>query len=185
MLLSHEREKLINVIIFFANHTRFLGKTKLCKLLYFLDFGHFKETGRSVTGLEYYAWKMGPVPVALYEEVEMPEPDLGQKVEFVEKPTKRGPMLEVKPLADFDEALFSKRELRMMRGLADEFRDTQAEDMIEAAHLENQPWHKIYVEQGKRQSLIPYELALRRQEGADMREVIDERQAFVEHFGKS
>lgn len=185
MLLSHEREKLINVIIFFANHARFLGKTKLCKLLYFLDFGHFKETGRSVTGLDYYAWKMGPVPVALYEEVDMPESDLGQKVEFVEKPTKRGPMLEVRPLAGFDEALFSRRELRMMQTLADEFRDTQAEDMIEAAHLENQPWHKIYVEQGKRQSLIPYELALRRQEAADMREVIDERQAFVEHFRKS
>src|SRR3990172_2038157 len=42
MLLSHEREKLINAIIFFADNTRFLGKTKLCKLLYFLDFGHFK-----------------------------------------------------------------------------------------------------------------------------------------------
>lgn len=40
-LLSHEREKLINVIIFFANYTPFLGKTKLCKLLYFLDFGQF------------------------------------------------------------------------------------------------------------------------------------------------
>src|SRR3972149_1376061 len=82
MLLSHEREKLINAIIFFADNTRFLGKTKLCKLLYFLDFGHFKETGRSVTGMDYYAWKMGPVPVDLYEEVEAPEPDMADKVEF-------------------------------------------------------------------------------------------------------
>lgn len=127
---------------------------------------------------------MGPVPVALYEEVDMPEPDLGQKIEFVEKPTKHGPMLEVRPLADFDRSLFSKRELSMMQTSADEFRDTQADDMIEAAHLENQPWHRIYVEQGKRQSLIPYELALRSQEAADVREVIDERQVFVEHFRK-
>ncbi|EQD73859.1 hypothetical protein B1A_04740, partial [mine drainage metagenome] len=64
MLISHEREKLINAIIFFAIHTRFLGKTKLFKLLYFLDFEHHKETGRSVTGMDYFAWKMGPVPVA-------------------------------------------------------------------------------------------------------------------------
>ncbi|MFC1858011.1 Panacea domain-containing protein [Thermodesulfobacteriota bacterium] len=39
------------------------------KLLYFLDFIHFKHTGKSVTGLDYYAWQMGPVPRDLYEEI--------------------------------------------------------------------------------------------------------------------
>lgn len=182
MLLSHEREKLINVIIFFADNTRFMGKTKLCKLLYFLDFGHFKETGRSVTGMDYYAWKMGPVPVDLYEEVDMPEPDLAEKVEFIEQTTRRGPMLAVKALAAFDGSLFSKRELRIMQSLADEYRDTQADDMIEATHLENQPWHRTYVEEGKRQQRIPYELALRRQEAEEMRNVIGERHELVDHF---
>ena len=43
MLINHEREKLINAIIYFAKNTRFLGKTKLCKLLYFLDFEHLLE----------------------------------------------------------------------------------------------------------------------------------------------
>ena len=65
MLVSHEREKMINAIIYFANHTRHLGKIKLFKLLYLLDFEHFRQTGRSVTGLDYRAWKFGPVPVAL------------------------------------------------------------------------------------------------------------------------
>lgn len=182
MLVNHEREKLINTIIFFANHTRFLGKTKLCKLLYFLDFEHYKETGRSVTGMEYFAWKMGPVPVDLYEEVDMPEPDMANKVEFAQKQTRRGTMLAVTPLSDFDNSYFSKRELRIMHSLADEYRDTLSEDMIEATHLENQPWHKIYVEEGKRQGHIPYNLALRRQEVEAMHDVIAERQALVEHF---
>lgn len=182
MLLQHEREKLINAIIFYADHTKFLGKTKLCKLLYFLDFEHYKETGRSVTGLDYYAWKMGPVPVGLYEEVEMPEPDLAEKVEFVEKPTRRGPMLTVKPLVPFDPALFSRRELRIMESLAREYCDTLAEDIIEITHLENQPWHKVYVEEGKRQQLIPFELALRKQEAEAMLDVVAERKAFVGHF---
>lgn len=182
MLVSHEREKMINAIIFFAKSTRFLGKIKLCKLLYFLDFEHFKETGRSVTGMDYYAWKMGPVPVDLYEEVDMPEPDLADKVEFSETPTRNGAMLVVKPVAEFDGSHFSKREMRIMQGLSEEFRDTRADDMIEATHLENQPWHKIYVEDGKRQQQIPYELALRRQEAEAMHDVIAERQAFVAHF---
>lgn len=183
MLITHEREKLINAILYFAKNTRFLGKTKLCKLLYFLDFEHFKETGRSVTGLDYFAWKMGPVPVKLYEEMDMPGSDMAEKVEFAEKPTRSGrPMLVVKPIAGFDDSHFSKRELRILKGLAEEFRDTQAEDMIETTHLENQPWHKIYVEEGQRQQRIPYTLALRKQEEESLRDVIAERQAFIDHF---
>ncbi|MBV5275047.1 MAG: DUF4065 domain-containing protein [Lamprocystis purpurea] len=28
-----------------------------------LDFEDFRQTGRSVTGLDYQVWKFGPVPV--------------------------------------------------------------------------------------------------------------------------
>ncbi len=139
-------------------------------------------TGRTVTGLDYFAWKMGPVPVELYEEIDMPEPDLAEKVEFAEKPTRRGTMLVVKPIAGFDDSHFTRRELRILKGLAAEFRDAQADDMIETTHLENQPWHKVYVEEGQRQGRIPYELALRTQEAEAMRDVIAERQAFVDYF---
>ena len=72
MLLSHEREKLINAIIYFAKYTQYLGKIKLFKLLYLLDFEHFRMTGRSVTGLGYHAWKYGPVPIALDQEWDDP-----------------------------------------------------------------------------------------------------------------
>lgn len=40
------------------------GKKKLAKLLYYIDFDNFeyKESMRSITGDQYDAWKMGPVP---------------------------------------------------------------------------------------------------------------------------
>lgn len=183
MLIIHEREKLINAIIFFAANTRFLGKTKLFKLLYFLDFEHYKEAGRSVTGMEYSAWKMGPVPVSLFEEVEMPEPDMSAKIEFVEIETRSGsPMLTVRPIATFDDSHFTKRELRIMQKLASEYKEARSEDIIEATHLENQPWYKTYVEEGKRQQLIPYHLALRTQEAELMSEMISERDEFIKHI---
>ena len=69
MIITHHREKLINAIIYFATHTKYCGKTKLLKLLYFLDFSHFKRTGKSVTGLDYFAWGMGPVPKELFKEL--------------------------------------------------------------------------------------------------------------------
>ncbi len=80
MLITHERKKLINSIIYFAHHTKHLGKIKLFKLLYLLDFEHFRMTGRGVTGLNYHAWKYGPVPVALDQEWEEPEADLAAAI---------------------------------------------------------------------------------------------------------
>jgi len=182
MLITHEREKLINAIIYFAQNTRFLGKVKLCKLLFFLDFEHYKETGRSVTGLDYFAWKMGPVPTRLFEEVEEPEPDMAERVEFVGKSTRQGNMLTVRPLAEFDGSHFTRREMRIMRTLGEEYRDARAEDIIEASHLENRPWHQVYIKEEKHQGLIPYKLALRRQDAEMMLEAIDEREAFVRYF---
>ncbi|EQD41310.1 hypothetical protein B1A_16135 [mine drainage metagenome] len=113
----------------------------------------------------------------------MPEPDMSERVEFIEKPTRYSqPMLAVNPISDFDDTHFTKRELRIMRGLANEYRDTQSEDMIEATYLENQPWHKTYSKKGGQQEHIPYNLAFRRQEAEAMDEVVAERDAFVRHF---
>jgi hypothetical protein len=75
MLINRDRQKMIHAIIYFAQNTRHCGKTKLHKLLYLLDFEHFQKTGRSVTGLDYFAWKMGPVPVALQNELDDPQED--------------------------------------------------------------------------------------------------------------
>ena len=67
---NQAREKLIQAIVYFASRTKYCGKIKLFKLLYLFDFEHFQQTGKSVTGFEYQAWKFGPVPVDLMEEWE-------------------------------------------------------------------------------------------------------------------
>ena len=63
------REKLLNAILFFCKNTQKQSKVKIFKLLYFLDFQHFKETGRSVTNLDYQALDFGPVPEDFYREI--------------------------------------------------------------------------------------------------------------------
>ena len=77
MIITHSREKLINAVLYFSQNTKFCGKTKLMKLLYFLDFMHFKQTGKSVTDLDYFAWEQGPVPKEFFEEINnTPKEDL-------------------------------------------------------------------------------------------------------------
>lgn len=185
MVINRDREKLINAIIFFRNNTKNLGKIKLFKLLYFLDFEHFKQTGRSVTGLSYSAWPMGPVPKDLFEEIQSPKEDISRAIGFSEKQIQpdRPPMLVITPLTEFSDTHFTKRELRLMRGLAEEYFGARAEDMVEATHLENMPWDQIYNKQNKPQHLIPYTLAIRRDEMDRMGRVIEEREALMRSLG--
>ena len=76
----------------------------------------------------------------------------------------------------FDPSHFSRRELRILEQLADEFRETDADDMIEATHLERSPWHRVWVVQGGRQQQIPYHLALRQDDAELVQQAIDERE---------
>lgn len=181
MLITHEREKLLQCIVFFAKNTRFFGKIKLFKLLYFLDFEHYKITGRSVTGLTYSAWKMGPVPTALFDEIESPDPDFAEVISVSYTPTSFGnDMLCLTPNNDFSSELFSKRELKLIQKLATEYKDTKSDDMVEATHLENMPWDKVYNKQARHQAEIPYEYALQVNEKEEMLKIITERKEMIE-----
>lgn len=184
MLVQHEREKLIQAVIYFAQNTKFCGKVKLFKLLYFLDFEHYKTTGRSVTGLKYSAWKMGPVPTELFDELESPEPDMAEALEISEIPTFRGNrMLSFKPLKAFSGDLFTKREIKLLESLSHEYQDTKADDMIEATHLENLPWDQVYNKEASPRAEIPYEYALRKGEKEEMLKIIHEREEMIGAIG--
>jgi len=185
MIITHHREKLINAIIYFADHTRYCGKTKLLKLLYFLDFGHFRETGKSVTGLDYYAWQMGPVPKDLFEELSgVVKPDL--KAAIHELPGKEG-FQKIRPKKKFDRQYFSRKEMRLLEDLSYIFQDTKAEDMVESTHLMNEPWDRTLKEQGQFKLIdymraidsdivsLPYEEAMERhQERVEMARIFGE-----------
>lgn len=183
MLRDHSREKLLNAVIFFAANTKFCGKVKLYKLLYFLDFSHFMEIGRSVTGLDYYAWPKGPVPVELHDQIDEPPEDMAKLMNVSTRRTWKGhKMLDIEPRHQFDPTNFSKREIKLLEKLADEFRNSHAQDMVEASHFENLPWHQIYEVQGRKQELIPYELAARKQEYETTREMAKEHQEFLRNY---
>ncbi|MGH7598643.1 MAG: hypothetical protein ACREOI_20000, partial [bacterium] len=75
-----------------------------------------------------------------------------------------------------------KRELRIMKKLAEQHKDTHADQMIEATHLENLPWHQVYEIQKAKNNLIPYEYALKRQEKEEMACHIQETNEFWKDF---
>ena len=156
MIITNYREKIINAIIYFARHTKYCGKTKLLKLLYFLDFCHFKQTGRSVTGLEYFAWEKGPVPIDLFEELSnIIRPDLKSAIDIVSIEN----FQKISPKKKFNDEYFTNREKRLLEDLSYIFVDANAKQMVESTHLENQPWDRTLREKGPR-TRIDYMLSI-------------------------
>jgi uncharacterized phage-associated protein len=156
MIITRHREKLINAIIYFANNTKYCGKTKLLKLLYFLDFRYFKQTGKSVTGLDYFAWEMGPVPKELFEELSgNMKPDMKSAIHDL--PVEG--FQQIRPKKKFNDKYFCKREIELLKEISYIFRDAQADAMVESVHLKNEPWEKTIKEKGAFQK-IDYMLAI-------------------------
>lgn len=156
------RPRLINAIVFFAKNTQHCGKIKLFKLLYLLDFEHFKQTGKSVTGYDYQAWKFGPVPIDLMEEWEELGADLAQAVHIV--PEKvidyERDTVKVNQGVEFDGEHFTPRQLRIMQTLADQYGATYSPKMIDVTHQQNGAWDKVWQQGAGARRPIPYELAI-------------------------
>jgi uncharacterized phage-associated protein len=160
MLRSPERQKCINAVVYFARNTHHCGKVKLFKLLYLLDFTHFRETGRSVTGMDYLAWKLGPVPLAFVQEWDQLEPDFAAAIEIVAEKVIDHTRALVLARVEFDDNLFSKRELRIMSALAEKYRDDLSQPMVNVTHHERGPWDKIWDNGRGNNARIPYTLAV-------------------------
>ena len=163
-MIDRTNERLIHAMVFFIGKTKHCYKLKLFKLLYFLDFGHFRQAGRSVTGLEYFAWKMGPVPKSLYDKINSP----GKLKKFFAFTQERfsdsdfasDKVMRISPKINFDENLFSKRELRIMNHLADLYKNLKAKDMTAISRDRKGPWRKALKEGNRPRQIIPYECAL-------------------------
>ena len=183
MLRNHDRAKLINAIVYFAKNTNFCGKTKLFKLLYLLDFGHFRDIGRSVTGLEYYAWENGPVPKVLYNEMRATKRDLREKISVDSIKTQHeNPLMLTSAKINFDPSHFTKRELRLLRDLSQQFKNHKANEISEMTHFENQPWHTVFYKEDGQNKKIPYEYVLRENEKESIKHVIAEDREMLNNY---
>lgn len=148
------RRKLLNAVLFFAKNTKHLNTGKISKLLYFLDFTHFKETGYPSIGLQYYTFERAPVPKAFWLEIkdgDVPE-DFKGKLELVKKIDELAPgrkEIEIWAVEKPDLSVFTPRERRILENLAFVYKEARARDMMEVTHLPNEPWETTIKKSGQ------------------------------------
>jgi len=160
--LNHKKYK--NAVIFFAKKIRngTLGKLKLMKLLYYLDFDFFEKYGRSITGDEYLRFENGPVPRTgekILKEMS------GKEIKISKRKVAQGynDQQHIEALIDFDVNVFEKEELIMLEEIASKWEKFTGAEMKNASHGEA-PWIAT-----KPNGVIDYNLALYRNKYGGMR----------------
>jgi len=120
------------MVLYFLNDAQF--KTKLNKLLFYADFANYKTTGFSISGCNYAAIDMGPVPdnfkhiYGLLEKEAFLSTEI--KMQF-EKETEK-----FLPLKSFDAFLFSEKEIEIMNQVRSKFGRYSATELINISHEE-------------------------------------------------
>jgi len=127
-----DRRRLFNAILFFCRDGQL--KTKLNKLLFYLDFKHFKENTTSVTGARYIHLQYGPVPDNFgyfFAELER-----RGALEMIEEA--HGEYTGFKCIARSapDLTVFDASELAVLNFIVDHFRDYGSKAIMELSHTE-------------------------------------------------
>jgi hypothetical protein len=157
-------EKYRSVILYFAEHVHNIGKVKLWKLLYYLDFDYYEQYQQSVTGETYLRWENGPVPSIGATLLHFM--DVNDDITLREEPTGlQYPQLKIEARRVCDRAVFSDTEWDMLEAVARKWRYHTGREMILATHGDV-PWLRT-----KPNGVIPYALALYREEGVNPNEV--------------
>src|SRR3990167_3349988 len=167
-MVKINEKKYKNAILFFANKIQngTLGKLKLMKLLYFLDFDFFEKYGKSVTGDEYLRFENGPVPRMAEKILKSSK---GKEISIINKKIGQGyndqQLIQPCDDKDFDIKLFSKEELLMMEEVADKWEKFSGAEMKNASHGEA-PWIAT-----KPNDVIDYNLAYYRNKYGEMAKI--------------
>ncbi len=133
-------EKYRHAILYFAEHISAskLGKVKLMKLLYYLDFDYFERYHRLVTNDTYRALQMGPVPVAAERTIAGMEAEgwlLVRKVDLGLEHLKH----DYIPLRKYDPEVFAATELEVLADVLHKWEHHSKQQIIVASHGEP-PW---------------------------------------------
>lgn len=130
-----------NAVLYFIKYcnNKYLGVTKLNKLLYYLDFISYRDRGKSFTGDAYIHDQYGPVPASIGEVLTTLKSDGAIDASAVSYKDGEKIRFEIKDATQFDEKIFSKEQKELLKSICDEFGGWPTEKIVAQTHLEA-PW---------------------------------------------
>lgn len=144
-------QKLYNIISFFTEHVN-PWKTQLNKLMFYSDFLHFKKYCNSITGLNYRAIPLGPVPNQFDMIFSLAEKNGYCEFEY-NYFDQNSPGVRFIPVPNtiFNKELFSNEEISTLNIVLETFGCINTSTIIKMSHKE-----KGWIESQEKKSLINY-----------------------------
>jgi DNA-binding transcriptional regulator YiaG len=144
--------KFAEMVVFFSERLE-PWKTKLNKLLFYTDFEMYKRTGCSISGVQYRAIPMGPVPNnfnSIFEYLANKDVIDIYYTNFENGGT--GEQFKANINRQFNKEVFTDVELAVLEGVASRFKEVSTKDIIEISHKE-----KAWLDNKDERKLISYQ----------------------------
>lgn len=144
-------DKFTEMVVFFTEKMQ-PWKTKMNKLLFYADFGMYSKTGNSISGLQYRAIDLGPVPenfqgifeyLAKNDDIDIHYSTFrngGFGEQFIPNPKR-----------SFNPEKFTEQELKILEEVAARFKNYNSNRIINFSHRE-----KGWIENKNEKRLIDY-----------------------------
>jgi uncharacterized phage-associated protein len=127
-------------------------KTKMNKLLFYADFAMFSKIAYSISGVQYRALQMGPVPDKFQSLFDYLNNNNDVDIQYVEFDNSAfGEQFLPNANRKFNPNLFDELELKTLEEVAVRFKATSTTEIIEISHRE-----KAWLENEKRKKIIDY-----------------------------
>ncbi len=147
-------EKFSEMVVYFSEELEPF-KTKMNKLLFYADFLMFKQSCFSISGVRYRAIDMGPVPNNFQSIFEYLSNNNVVDIDYISFPQGyTGEKFKPRKDRKFNIELFSENELTILKKVAETFKTTTTNSIIETSHLED-AWKR----NEKQKGVISYDYA--------------------------
>ncbi len=141
---KQEIDRMGNAIIYITEKLGACPKTKVLKLLYFLEEKSVIDSGVPFFGLKWKVWKLGPVDQTVFSELSN-QPDLLS--DYISTSYDDGTTL-VEAKKDFDDGEFSDYDLSLMDKVIQSLGHHTAGHLSELTHKKGGLWDFIATEHG-------------------------------------
>lgn len=136
-LSKPDREKLGNTVIYIASHTNNLSKTKLLKLLYFIEEYSVCKYHTPFLGLPFEVWQAGPVVKDVFIDLSETPVLLDG---YVTK-TIKGDATYILPTKEFSDDEFSDNDMTVLQEIMKKYGNKTAKELVALTHRKGSLWY--------------------------------------------
>ena len=136
--------KISNLLLYIIKtcDPQFNDKLKLNKMLFYADFNHYKNTGRSITGLTYRAAPYGPVPTN-YDYIFAYLTNEDRMIESEFKRSQNSGVVEFfQATKPYELSVFDGDEMETINQIINQLKNTPSWELVELSHKER-AWKEL------------------------------------------